>query len=199
MTEYGVFANLVGTVSSLVAAGAAMTIAFTKRTQWQPPEEAVPLAVSRMAGLVSMIGVALLYAFSTQMGSLWLAVVTGASFLIAMSSLLVAIRTNINHSYYFPSTRAESNRRLGGDTLTREAASIAKKRGLTQQQMFEDAQGDKDLVWTRQSQAAVHIRSTLSYILLIGAGACCIAAAGTLVGMSRAPSAPVAANSTNAA
>lgn len=197
MTDYGVFANLVGTVSSLVAAGAAMTIAFTKRTQWQPPEEAVPLAVSRMAGLVSMIGVALLYAFSSQLGPLWLAIITGASFFMALSSLLVAIRTNINHAYYFPPQRTESNRRLGGHTLTKEAASIAKKRGLTEQQMFEDAQGDKDLVWTRQSQAAVHIRSTLSYIFLIGAGACCIAAAGTLVGMARAPSAPVANNSSN--
>jgi hypothetical protein len=47
--------------------------------------------------------------------------------------------------------------------------------------MFEDAQGDKDLVWTKDSQAAVGIRSTLSFIGLIGFGTCSLAAAAMLV------------------
>ena len=50
--------------------------------------------------------------------------------------------------------------------------------------MFEDAQGDKDLVWMRPSQAAVNMRSTLSYIALIGAGSCCLAAMGMLVAVA---------------
>jgi hypothetical protein len=50
--------------------------------------------------------------------------------------------------------------------------------------MFEDAQGDKDLVWTKSSQATVNLRGTLSFIGLIGLGTCTVAAAAMLVVVS---------------
>lgn len=191
MTDYGVLANIVGTVTSLAAAGGAITLAFTKRAKWQPPEEAVPKAVSRVAGLVTMVGVALLYAFSTTLGVGWLAAITVGGLALTVGALSVAITTNIKHACYWPEDPIEANRHLGGDVLTGEASRIARERGLKLQQLFADAQGDKDLVWTRDSQAAVHIRSTLSYILLIGAGACSLAAAGMLVAAA-APATPAA-------
>jgi hypothetical protein len=184
MTDYGVFANLVATVTSLAAAAGAVILAFTKRSRWQPPEEAVPAAVSRMAALAAMLGIALLYVYATKLGTGRLAIIAVAGFAIALVSLIVAIKTNINYSFYYPAERKEENRRLGGNRLTSEAHSLERSRGLSWQQLFEDAQGDKDLVWTRQSQSAVNIRSTLSFIMLIGAGACCLAAAGMLVATS---------------
>jgi hypothetical protein len=103
---------------------------------------------------------------------------------ITLVALAVTIRTNIRHAYFFPAEKVESNRRLGGDRLTEEAQAIVDTKRQTPQQLFLDAQGDKDLVWTRDSQAAVSVRSTLSYIALIGAGACCLASAGMLVAVS---------------
>jgi hypothetical protein len=65
--------------------------------------------------------------------------------------------------------------------LTDEASQIKRDKGLTEQRLFDDAQGDKDLVWTKPSQAAVNVRSTISFILLIGFGTCSLAAAAMLV------------------
>jgi hypothetical protein len=74
--------------------------------------------------------------------------------------------------------------------LTDEAAKIKRDKGLTEQRMFEDAQGDKDVVWTKDSQASVNTRSTLSFIFLIGFGTCSLAAAAMLVVVFTAASTP---------
>jgi hypothetical protein len=81
----------------------------------------------------------------------------------------------------FFSSLLEKSRTLGGDVLTAEAETIAKTKGFTVQQMFEDAQGNKDLVWTKDSQARVNIKSTLSFIGLIGFGTCALASASMLI------------------
>jgi hypothetical protein len=58
------------------------------------------------------------------------------------------------------------------------------QKGITVQQLFTDAQGSKDLVWTKPSQATVSIKSTLSFIGLIGFGTCTLAAAAVLVSLA---------------
>lgn len=181
MTEYGEFATLVATVSSLVAASVAILFGFQKRARWQPPEEAVSVAVSRLASLLTAVGIAILYVFAKDMARWMLAAVVILFLIMTLCALLVAISTNVKYSYFFPAERNEKNRKLGGDRLTDEAEKIRKKKGMTIQDMFLDSHGDKDLVWTRDSQASVSIRSTLSFIFLIGGGGCCLAAAGMLV------------------
>jgi Na+(H+)/acetate symporter ActP len=180
MTDYGVFANIVAIAGSLASAAAAIGLAFKKRSKWQPPEEALPAVAARFASLLTMIVIALLYVFGARIGLTWLAVVTAAFFIIAIISLTVAIKTNITYSFYYPDND-EQSRKLGGDVLTQEAAGIRRDKGLTEQAMFHDAQGVKDLVWTKASQASVNARSTISFILLIGFGTCSLAAAATLV------------------
>jgi hypothetical protein len=180
MKDYGVFANLVLVAGWLASAAAAITLAFKKRSKWQPPEEAVPAGTARIAALLAMVVIALLYVFGARLGSIWLAVITVLFFGIAIVSLVMAIGTNTKYSFYYPD-RKERDRKLGGDVLTDEALKIQRANKLTEQQMFEDARGDKDLVWTKGSQAAVGIRSTLSFIGLIGFGTCSLAAAAMLV------------------
>jgi len=72
---------------------------------------------------------------------------------------------------------------LGGDTLTDEASTIKEQKGCSEQLMFLDAQGDKDLVWTRESQSRVQVKSTLSFIGLIAFGTCALASASMLVAL----------------
>jgi hypothetical protein len=118
--------------------------------------------------------------FAARVGLTWVAIIAVLFFVIAIVSLAIAISTNIKYSFYYPKKK-EEDRKLGGDVLTEEAQKIRRETGMTEQQMFEDAQGDKDLVWTKASQAAVSIRSTISFIGLIGFGTCSLAAAAMLV------------------
>ena len=180
MKDYGVFANIVAIAGSLASAAAAIRLAFMKRSNWQPPEESLSAASGRFATLLAMIVIALLYVFGARVGLVWLGIVTVSFFGIAILSLAIAIKTNIQYSFYYP-RRDDASRKLGGNVLTAEATLIKEKNGVTEQRMFEDAQGDKDLVWTKLSQASVNIRSTISFILLIGFGTCSLAAAAMLV------------------
>jgi hypothetical protein len=187
MSNYGVFAQIVAIAGSLASAAAAIRLAFMKRSKWQPPEESLPTAATRFATLIAMVIVALLYVFGARVGLVWLAIVTVVFLVTAIISLTLAIRTNIKYSFYYP-RRDEKSRKLGGEVLTEEAARIRQEKGVTEQAMFEDAQGDKDLVWTKDSQASVNIRSTISFIFLIGFGTCTLAAAAMLVAVSMAGS-----------
>jgi Na+(H+)/acetate symporter ActP len=180
MKDYGVFANLVVIACSLASAATAIRLAFMKRSKWQPPEESLPAVAARFATLLTMITIALLYVFGARIGLTWLAIITVLLFGTAIISLALAIKTNITYSFFYPN-KDEKSRKLGGNVLTDEASQIKRDKGLTEQQLFDDAQGDKDLVWTKPSQAAVNVRSTISFILLIGFGTCSLAAAAMLV------------------
>jgi hypothetical protein len=183
-TDYGVFANIVAIGGSLASAAAAFQLAFQKRAKWQPPEEAVPAGTSRVAGLVAMVFVALIYVFGARIGDVRMGIITVVLLVFAIVSLLVAIRTNIENSYYYPD-RTEASRKLGGTVLTDESARILKEQqGMTAQQLFADSQGEKDRVWTKASQANVNVKSTLSFIGLIGFGTCALAAAAGLVALA---------------
>lgn len=186
MSKYGVFANLVAVGASLASAAGALRLAFMNRSKWQPPEEAVAAAASRFAALLAMVVIALLYVFGPAIGQIALGVTTVVLFIIAVLCLGVAINTNIQYSFYYPKVGREKDRKLGGNVLTEEAMRIRQQNGVNEQQMLEDAQGDKDLVWTKASQAAVNMRSTLSFIGLIGLGTCTVAAAAMLVVISMA-------------
>jgi hypothetical protein len=180
VTDYGVFGNIVGTAGTLSAASAAIALSWMRRTKWQPPEEALPKVGSRVAGLVAMILIANLYVFAPSIGSVSLAIVSACLLLIAIIALSITIRTNITYSFYYPKD-VESNRVLGGSALTVEAANIVRDHQFSEQKLFSQAQGDKDLVWTKDSQASVNLKSTLSFIALIAFGTAALAASAMLV------------------
>jgi hypothetical protein len=192
MKDFGVFAFLVAIVSSLAAAAGAIRLAFMKRTKWQPPEEAVAKGTSRLASLMTMVFIALLFTFGARIGLVPLAVITVSCFLIAVIALMMTINTNTKYSYFYPDPGNEANRKLGGSVLTPEAAKIKENHNQTEQEMFEDVKGAKDKIWTRGSQSSVNIRSVISFIALIGFGSCSLAAAGMLVAVatSSAPAVP---------
>jgi hypothetical protein len=181
MSHYGVFADVVSSVTSLVSAAGAIRLAFMGRARWRPPEEVVSSGVTKLSGLVTAVGIAVLWVFRAELSMGVLAILAALGVLLATAALMMAIYVNIRHAYYYPAQRTERNRKLGGATLTEEAARICRERGRTPQMLFEDAQSDKDLVWTRPSQALVNIASTLSFIVLIASGSCALAAAGLLV------------------
>ncbi len=140
MNDYGVFANLVAIAGSLASAAAAIRLAFMKRSKWQPPEEALPAVAARLSALLAMIVIAILYVFGGRVGLIALAILTLAFFLIAITSLVVAIKTNITYSFHYPH-KDEASRKLGGDVLTDEAVRIRRRAEPTPPTMLGPSPG----------------------------------------------------------
>lgn len=176
MTSYGIFADIAGTALALAAAATAIGFAWTKRAKWAPPEEAVPKGVARLASLGAMVALAAIFARGESvLGLEGLILLAGSSFLVALVGLVVSTYISTTRTF----TYADGRRTLGGFRLTDEAAGIARKRNINEKQMFADAQGDHDLVWTRGSRAAVQIAATLAFIVLILGGTISLTAAAT--------------------
>lgn len=183
MSEYGVFAQLVAVVGCLAAAAAAITLAFMKRARWQPPREAVPEATARLSALITMVAIALLFVFGARIGDVGLAIIAVVLLVVALIALRTSIRTNTTYSFDVPAPNPDDSRVLGGHTLTDEARDIVRRHKLTESQLLADAKFNKDLVWTRDSQADIQSRSAFAFIALIGAGSSCLAAVGMLVAL----------------
>lgn len=180
MSDFGLFANIVAIAGSLAATTGALRIAWMKRAKWQPPEEAVPGAVGKIASLFSMVFVGLLYVYgSSEIGQGWLAIISIIGLIFAIIFLSVTIYFSVK--YTFTITQKGKDRVLGGGELTVEAKKIEKKYAQTRQQMFWDSQGDKDLVWTKESQAIVQIVCTIAFIGLIASGTAAVAAISNLI------------------
>ncbi|TGR83836.1 hypothetical protein EN866_33740 [Mesorhizobium sp. M2D.F.Ca.ET.223.01.1.1] len=186
MSEYGAFANVVAIAGCLTAAAGAIGLAWMKRTSWQPPEDSVPHAVSRLSGLLSAVFIGVLYVFSGQLGRVYIAGIAAFCGIVSLVALYICIDTNTRHSYNSKTAGAD-RRVLGGNVLTNEATKIKNKHRQTIQQMFTDAQGDKDLVWTRESQALIQNKSTFSFIALITFGTCALASVSILVSLYLGP------------
>jgi hypothetical protein len=182
LNKYGIFADVTGTALALAAAAGAISLAWTKRTKWQPPEEAVPNATARLASLGAMVALALIYAFgSTVLGFRGLAILAVAAFSIALLALACTIYLSITRSFL----RANGKRTVGGFRLTEEAEQIRKTKQLTEQQLFSDAQGRHDLVWTSSSRAWAHIAMNFAFLGLILSGTIALSAAAALAFMVR--------------
>jgi hypothetical protein len=179
--KYGVFADLVGIAGSLAAAATAISLAFLKRSKWQPPKEVVADGTARVSSLATAVFIGLLYVFGRRVGEVPLGVVAAVLVAVAVWALTISIRTNVRYSFYYPDDGQEPHRLLGGDQLTEEAAGIVKAHKQTVQQLLTDARGKTDLVWTRESRADVASRSTLGFLGLIVAGSCALAAVAMLV------------------
>lgn len=173
MSQYGIFADLAGTALALSAAATAIGLAWNKRANWAPPEEAVPAGVARMASLGAMIGLAAIFALGKRLGVERLLAMAAACFVVGLIGLAVSAYLSVTRTF----TYADGKRTLGGFRMTSEAAKIAKRKQQTEQQLFYDAQGDHDLVWTRGSRAAAHVAITLGYIALILCGTIALTAA----------------------
>jgi hypothetical protein len=177
MSQYGVFANIVGTALSLAAAAGAIRLAWAERKAWQPPEEAVSKGTAKLAALGSMVGLALIYALGeTVLGLRGLSLLAMISFVVALISLATTTYLSITRTF----TRKDGSRTVGGFRLTAEAALIKKKRGLNEAQLFNDSQDDHNLVWTPGSRGLAHIALGFAYIGLILCGTISLSAAAAV-------------------
>jgi len=178
-TDYGALKDTVAIAGSLVAAGSAIAVSWTRRAKWMPPEETVPAATSRVSGLVCAVIIGVLYPLRLRIGQVPMLGVAGMSLSIALVALIVSIWVNTAHGFAY-----EGKRILGGFRLTDEATAIKVKRRWNEQQLLTNANGNPDLVWTKGSTAAAQIVSTLGFIFLIAAGSIALASVAIAFSLS---------------
>lgn len=180
MSDYGVFANVVAIAGSLMAATAAIRLAWMGRARWQPPEEAVSKGTAKIAALGSAIAIALLYAFGAdELGKKGLAITALAAFGLVIVSLALTVLLSTSRTF-----EKDGRKILGGLTLTSEAKDVQERHGQSEQEMLDTVAADK--VWTRGSIAMSHMLATLGFILLIGSGTIALAAIANLIALTSA-------------
>jgi hypothetical protein len=181
--EYGIFAPIVANAGALMAAAIAIGLAFTRGARWQPPEEELPNSVTRMAGLLCAVVIALLWRLGQErLGAGGLGIVAAAGVGLAMVGFLAT--TYLNTVFAFP--LRTGGRILGGYRLTEEAERIQRTkamRGITAKRLFETGGEDPDKVWTRSSRALVRVGSAVTYLAFLAGASIGLAAAALLVGM----------------
>jgi hypothetical protein len=179
MTDYGPLSGLVGSVGAILAAGAAITLAWVRNANWTPPENDVPTGPPKVAGLLTSVAIAGLW-FETGKAlrshdlekiAIWCAVAT-LVFLLVYSFLMGVF---IYHREIATGpNKTERIRTTGGLWLTRDAR-VKLKKAKTIQRLFAGAAYDHDLIWSRVSRSIVKTFLIVSFLGLQVCGSIAIA------------------------
>jgi hypothetical protein len=184
MSGYGALNGIVAAAGTVMAAGSAITLAFKGRARWEPIEEDVPRAPAKIAGLTTAVCVVLIYGAARQnpdvawLGPLCLGCLLATFVGTCLYIWLVQVNT-------FTSQRATGRQRVasqkvvGGLWLKREAKAILNRPDAPKsvQMLFAGSAYDKDLLWSRPSQAAAKILFLISFLSLQVFGSLSLAAA----------------------
>jgi len=180
--------DVVAIAGSLMAASGAIGLAWMRRAKWMPPTETVAGGTAKVSALVCAVLVAILYVLRQQIGFTNLAYLCIGLVVGVLVALSVSIYVNTAYSFTGRSSknRDVETRVLGGFSLTAEAAQIAREQRLEQQALFENANYKAHLVWTKKSQAALQMTSTLGFIALQVCGSLALATASMLISLAGA-------------
>jgi hypothetical protein len=184
--EYGVLTTLVKTIGFLVSAAAAIWFAWRKRANWEPSEEDVPKGAHRLAGLATVVGIAILYGqlanpenvpvlIQLSLVNLTVAIVALSIYSLLIGTLIYIKRTSDRRG------RTKEIRIIGGFWLTREARIAKQTHKVTTQKLLEGAAYDPDLLWARLVRSSAKLTFMLSYIALNAAGSLSLTCAGILL------------------
>lgn len=184
-TEYGDLAPLVKVAGWLVSAAWAVIFVWRGRSgRWAPIEEAIPGGTSRVAGLLTAIGLALLWwqqaADLTQgrwLMSVLFPAVACVVFAFIVSTFALKVLT-------YDGARAPI---IGGLWLTPDARAVRKQGKDTIQNILAGNEFEPDRVWPRLSRAAAIILLLALYLALTVAGSLALASGAILVLLSRQP------------
>lgn len=193
MSDYGVFKDIVANAGSLMATVTAIALGFKGRAKWEPSEQDINKGPQRVAGVVSAVFIAVLWAFRDSENKYFLATgALGSGFLTVLTlcaygyliSLCTYYREIVNGNH------VNKENIIGGFFLTKAANQMiqnAKKTNSsprTIQELFKGSAYDPDLVWTRPSRAFAKQLFVISYLGLTVCGTVALASASILIGHS---------------
>ena len=179
--DYGVFKEIVAISGSLMAAGGAVGLAWMRRAKWMPPEETVGGGTVKVSALICSVVLGMLYLTRDNVGLKAMLSISGLCLVLTVIALVVSIYTNTKYSFVGEtyvrrkSRHPQKTRILGGYKLTVEASKIALERRMSHQKLYENANYDSDLVWTRHSRALVQVASVVGFIMLQASGSIALA------------------------
>ena len=190
-TDYGIFKDVVAIAGSLMAAGGAIGLAWMRRTNWMPPEETVSGATVKVSALICSVVLGTLYLERDIIGLKIMHSISGLCLVLTIIALCISIYTNTKYSFVCrtyinkKSKNPRESRMLGGYKLTVEASRVALERGLSDQKLYENANYDSDLVWTRHSLAMVQVASVVGFIMFQAFGSIALASVAIAFSINR--------------
>lgn len=208
MNNYGIFTNIVANAGAIMAVVAALGLAWRGRTKWEPSEEDVPKAPQKVAGLLSAVAIAVVWASFQQPEHApvlsMLALTLGLAALVCLCAyvFLVASLTYSQVRSKGPKVVDQHNI-IGGFRYTEQSLQIInEKRRLgnappTPGELFKAAGYNPDRVWTRPSRAIAKVLTILFYVGLIATGTVALASAAILIDVKTRFVKPVSSTSTS--
>lgn len=193
-SKYGVLSDVVAVAGSLIAVAAAIRLAWMRRAKWMPPAETVTGATAKSSALICAVVIGVLYLFRLQIGTSRMASLALILLGCFIFSLCVSIYVNTAYSFVERKHKTKSEqlefRVLGGFILTQEAKHISHEKKMQAQALYENSNFRRDNVWTKGSQAALQVVSTLGFLTLQVSGSLALATVSILFGLASRPGAP---------
>jgi hypothetical protein len=187
--DYGSLAPLVKMVGWLMSSALAISLAWRRRAKWEPVEEDVANGPTRVAGLLTAVAVAVVWARLASNAHIELLTRLAISLGVVALVALIAygmITSAFVYKKILATGRNKTEERsvIGGFALTEQARNVMRKRKLTVQELFAGASYDHDKVWTRGSRALAKATFAMSYVVLVVSGSIALTCAAVLLLMS---------------
>jgi hypothetical protein len=185
-SDYGTIAPLVKSVGWLVSATAAIGLTWRRRARWEPAEQDVPVAPTRVAGVITAVFLAIIWSqiASAEHTPLLVRLALLSVGLCLISLLLYGFIISTNTYERLESkapNNVETSRVIGGFSLTAAAQNAVAIKGLTVQELLRGAAYDVDKVWPRGSRAWAKLCFVVLYMMLTVSGTIALACGGVLL------------------
>ena len=182
--DYGPLKDIVALAGSIMAAGAAIALAFRGRARWEPSEQDIQAGAQKVGALVASVLIALMWV-AWRDGKHNGTLVTVALVLLGATLLsLLLYGYLVGAQTYDVVTQDGTKKVIGGFWLTAEAKEQRKARNLTIQRLLEGAAYDVDKLWSRPSRQLAKSSFLLGYLGLTICGTVALAAAAIRLGIA---------------
>jgi hypothetical protein len=193
--DYGDIAPLVKAISGLTSAAWAVYFGFRGRNKaWEPPQQPLSSALSRVAAVAVAAGLAYVwYQLTDPAGAvalvklLWPAVaLTVVAFLVYGFLLTLLVH---NRKFSNAPEVMSTEKVVGGFWKTKDAKNAQRnsKNHLPPDDLIWTMEGNPDLVWPKGSRGLAQLTLNLSYVLLTISGAALLTCGGAAVIAAQAP------------
>lgn len=192
MADYGVLTELVDDIGALIAASTAIMLSFKGRQQWEPSEEDIPKGPVKIVGVLTAVGVGLLYYWASQLRYnedtyYWIAIVCASALVLGFLAYVILITVYTYERQVAVSGEVQTDKIIGGFWLTGTARKVQQERPETKniQRLLRGAAFNVDDVWPRVSRALAKVSFLLSYFTVIIGG--CLALAAVAIMLDKLP------------
>jgi len=186
---YGSLTGLVTTAGTLVSAALALGLTWKRRARWEPSEEDIPKGGQRVAGLLTAIATAIIWALLATPTYVPLLTKLAISFGAASAVFLLLYGYLVSSQTYIvlksPKADAVAEEKIiGGFWLTAAASKLSKKHTI--QDLLKGAAYDPDKLWPRSSRALAKQTFVLGYLGLTVCGTIALTSAAVILLVTQA-------------